>query len=309
MSNQEAEFEQQRIQINRAELITRMTRAIPEDGLLEPFPGIVLGRFSRPTEEQVYAMFKPSFCVIAQGSKEVLLGEEAFRYDPGHYLISTVVLPVVSQVVEASEEKPYLGFQLYLDPAVVASVMMESGIETKKTGASAKAMNVSPIEDELLEAALKLVRLLDTPIEMKFLAPLIIREIIYRLLRSEQGARLSHLLVSEGDTRRITRAVNHLREHMEEPLKIENLARDLGMSVSGFHYHFKNVTAMSPVQFQKQMRLQEARRLMLGEALDVASASFRVGYEDPSYFSREYKKFFGTPPQRDIARLRSNLEH
>jgi AraC-like DNA-binding protein len=309
MSNQEAEFEQQRIRINRAELIARMTRAVPEDGLLEPFPGIVLGRFSRPTEEQVYAMFKPSFCVIAQGSKEVLLGEEAFRYDPGHYLISTVVLPVVSQVVEASEEKPYLGFQLYLDPTVVASVIMESGIETKKTGASAKAMNVSPIEDELLEAALKLVRLLDTPGEMKFLAPLIIREIIYRLLRSEQGARLSHLLVSEGDTRRITRAVNHLREHMDEPLKIENLARDLGMSVSGFHYHFKNVTAMSPVQFQKQMRLQEARRLMLGEDLDVASASFRVGYEDPSYFSREYKKLFGTPPQRDIARLKSNIEH
>jgi AraC-like DNA-binding protein len=307
MSNQEAEFEQQRIKINRAELIARMTRAVVEDGLLEPFPGIVLGRFSRPTEEQVYAMFKPSFCVIAQGSKEVLLGEEAFRYDPGQYLISTVVLPVVSQVVEATEEKPYLGFQLYLDPAVVASVMMESGIETKKAGATAKAMNVSPIEDELLEAALKLVRLLDTPDEMKFLAPLIIREIIFRLLKGDQGARLSHLLVSEGDTRRITRAVNHLREHMEEPLIIENLARDLGMSVSGFHFHFKNVTAMSPVQFQKQIRLQEARRLMLGEDLDVASAGFRVGYEDPSYFSREYKKLFGTPPQRDIAKLRSTI--
>lgn len=309
MNNQEAEFEQQRIRINRTELIKRMNRAVSEDGLSEPFPGIVLGRFSRPTEEQVYAMFKPSFCIIAQGSKEVHLGEQVFRYDPGHYLISTVVLPVVSQVVEASEEKPYLGFQLNLDPTVVASVMMESGLETKKAGASVTAMNVSPIEDELLEAALKLVKLLDTPEEMKFLAPLIVREIIYRLLRGEQGARLSHLLVSEGDTRRITRAVNHLREHMEEPLKIENLARDLGMSVSGFHYHFKSVTAMSPVQFQKQMRLQEARRLMLGEDLDVASASFRVGYEDPSYFSRQYKKFFGTPPQRDIARLRSNLEH
>jgi AraC-like DNA-binding protein len=309
MSKEKAEFEQQRIQINRVELIKRMTRAVPEDGLLEPFPGIVVGRFSKPSEEQVYAIFKPSFCVIAQGSKEVLLGEEVFRYDPGHYLISTVVLPVVSQVVEASEEKPYLGLQLYLDPTVIASVMMESGIETKKAGASVKAMNVSPIDDDLLDAALKLMKLLDTPDEMKFLAPLIIREIIYRLLRGEQGARLSHLLISEGDTRRITRAVNHLREHMDERLVIENLARELGMSVSGFHYHFKNVTAMSPVQFQKQMRLQEARRLMLGEDLDVASASFRVGYDDPSYFSREYKKFFGTPPQRDIARLRSNLEH
>lgn len=163
MSNQEAEFEQQRIKINRAELIARMTRAVSEDGLLEPYPGIVLGRFSRPTEEQVYAMFKPSFCVLAQGSKEVILGEETFRYDPGHYLISTVVLPVVSQVVEAAEEKPYLGFQLYLDQAVVAQVLMESKIETKKTSATARAMNVSPVENELLEAALKLMRLLDTP--------------------------------------------------------------------------------------------------------------------------------------------------
>lgn len=308
MSKEVVELEQQRIRINRAELIKRMTRAVPEDGLLEPFPGIVLGRFSRPTDEPVYSMFKPSFCIVAQGSKEVLLGDEVFRYDPGHYLIATIVLPVVSQVVEATEEKPYLGFQLNLDPTIVAQVLMESGIETKKADAGVKAMNVSPTRVDLLEAALKLIRLLDTPEEMKFLAPPIIREIIFRLLKSEQGARLSHLLTSEGDTRRITRAVNHLREHLDEPLKVENLARELGMSVSGFHHHFKAVTAMSPVQFQKQIRLQEARRLMLGEDLDVAGASFRVGYEDPSYFSREYKKLFGTPPQRDIARLRSRLE-
>jgi AraC-like DNA-binding protein len=256
----------------------------------------------------VYTVFKPSFCIIAQGSKQMLLGEEVFRYDPGHYLISTVVLPVVANVIEASEERPYLGFQLHLDPAVVAAIMMESGIKTKKSDASVKAMNVSPIDADLLDAALKLIRLLDTPDEIKFLAPLIIREIIYRLLRGDQGARLSHLLVSEGDTRRISKAVEQLRENLNQPLKIKNMARDLGMSVSGFHYHFKSVTAMSPVQFQKQIRLQEARRMMLGEDLDVASASSRVGYEDPSYFSREYKKLFGAPPQRDIARLRSRLE-
>ena len=287
--------------------MARISRAVPEDGLLEAFPGVILGRFSKPTE-RVYSVFNPSFCIIAQGSKQVLLGEEAFRYDPGHYLISTVALPVVTNVIEASDEKPYLGFQLNLDPTLVAEVLMESGIETKKSDASAKAMNVSSIKAELLDAALKLVRLLDTPDEIEFLAPLITREIIYRLLRSEQGARLNHLLTSEGDMRRITRAVNHLREHIDEPLKIESMARNLGMSVSSFHEHFKSVTAMSPVQFQKQIRLQEARRLMLGENLDVASASFRVGYEDPSYFSREYKKMFGAPPQRDIAKLRSNLE-
>jgi AraC-like DNA-binding protein len=306
MNYQEADIERQRKQISRAELMARISRAVPKDGLREVFPGVILGRFSKPTE-RVYTVFNPSFCIIAQGSKQMLLGEEVFHYDPGHYLISTIALPVVTNVIEASDEKPYLGFQLNLDPMVVAEVLMESKIETKKSDASVKAMNVSSIKAELLDATLKLVRLLDTPDEIEFLAPLIIREIIYRLLRSEQGARLNHLLTSEGDMRRITRAVNHLREHIDEPLKIESMARQLGMSVSSFHEHFKSVTAMSPVQFQKQIRLQEARRLMLGENLDVASASFRVGYEDPSYFSREYKKLFGAPPQRDIARLRSNL--
>lgn len=307
MSHRDTEFEKQRMETSRKELIERMTRAVPEDGLLEVFPGLILGRFSRPTE-RVYSVFKPSFCVIPQGSKEVLLGEDTFRYDPGHYLIATVDLPVVTRVVEASEEEPYLGFQLYLDSSVVASVMMESGIEIKKGDASVKAMGVSPIDADLLDAVVKLVRLLDTPEEIKFLAPLTIREIIYRLLRGEQKARLGHLLVSEGDTRRISRAVEQLRENIDQPLNIESIARELGMSVSGFHHHFKSVTAMSPLQFQKHVRLQEARRMMLGEALDVASASSRVGYEDPSCFSREYKKLFGTPPQQDIARLRSRLE-
>ena len=307
MNRQDVELKQQRMRTSRKELIERMTRAVPEDGLLEALPGVVLGRFSEPTD-RVYSVFKPSFCIITQGSKQVVLGEETFRYDPGHYLISTIVLPVVSNVIEATKEKPYLGFQLNLDASVVAEVLMESGVETEKAGASVKAMNVSPIDAELLDAALKLVRLLDSPHEIKFLAPLISREIVYRLLSGEQGARLNHLLIAEGDTRRITRAVNHLREHLDEPLRIEKMARELGMSVSGFHCHFKSVTAMSPVQFQKQIRLQEARRLMLGEELDVAGASFRVGYKDPSYFSREYKKLFGAPPQRDIARLRGSLE-
>lgn len=307
MSHRDTEFEKQRMQISRKELIERMTRAVPEDGLLEVFPGLILGRFSRPTE-RVYSVFKPSFCVIPQGSKEVLLGEEIFRYDPGHYLIATVDLPVVTRVVEASEEEPYLGFQLYLDSSVVAAVMMESGVEIKKSDASVKAMDVSPIDADLLDAVVKLARLLETPDEIKFLAPLTIREIIYRLLRGEQRSRLGHLLVSEGDARRISRAVEQLRENINQPLNIESIARELGMSVSGFHHHFKSVTAMSPLQFQKHVRLQEARRMMLGEDLDVASASSRVGYEDPSYFSREYKKLFGAPPQRDIARLRSRLE-
>jgi AraC-like DNA-binding protein len=284
-----------------------MARAIPEDGILEVFRGLFLGRSSQPTEK-MHSVFKPAFCVIAQGSKQVLLGEEAFRYDPGHYLISSVALPIVSRVVEGSRERPYLSFRINLDATLVASVMMESGIEFKNGDERVKAMDVSSIDANMLDAVVRLARLLDTPDEIQVLAPLIIREIVYRLLRGEQGARLSHLLAAGGDTRRISRAIGHLREHFDEPLKIENIARELGMSVSGFHHHFKSVTAMSPLQFQKQIRLQEARRLMLGEDLDAASAGFRVGYDDPSYFSREYKKLFGAPPQRDIAQLRSNLE-
>jgi len=307
MNQREAKREAQRMQSNREELVERMARAIPEDGIWEVFPGLFLGRSSQLTE-QLHSVFKPAFCVIAQGSKQVLLGEELFRYDPGHYLISTVDLPIVSQVVEASKERPYLSFRLNLEASLVASVMMESGSEINKGDASIKAMDVSSIDANLLDAVVRLARLLDTPDELQVLAPLIMREIVYRLLRGAQGARLSHLLASRGDTRRISKAIGHLREHFDEPLNIENIAHELGMSVSGFHHHFKSVTAMSPLQFQKQIRLQEARRLMLGEDLDAASAGFRVGYEDPSYFSREYKKLFGAPPQRDLAKLRRNLE-
>ncbi len=306
MNNEETEFNRQRMKMNREELIQRTLRAAPEGGVLELLPNVFLARSSQPTPP-VHSVFAPAFCVIAQGSKNVLLNEEVFRYDPGHYLISSVDLPIVSHVSEASEEKPYLSFRLDLDPAVVASVMVESGVKIRKSDECVKAMDVSPIDADLLEAVVKLARLLDTPDEIKFLAPLVVREIIYRLLRGEQGARLSHLVTSEGDARRISRAVRQLRENIDQPLRIENIARDLGMSVSGFHHHFKSVTSMSPLQFQKQLRLQEARRLMLGEDLDVASAGFRVGYDDPSYFSREYKKLFGAPPQRDIARLRSAI--
>jgi AraC-like DNA-binding protein len=307
MNQKEAKREAQRMQSNKEELVERIARALPDDGSLDPFPGFRLARSSKPTEP-VHAVYQPAFCFVAQGRKQALLGEEVFRYDPGHYLIYTVDLPLVFQVKEATKERPYLGFRLNLDASLVASVMMESGVEPKKGDGSLKAMDVGATDANLLDAIVRLVRLLDAPVEHKVLAPLITREIVFRLLAGGQGARLSHLLASGADTRRISRAIGRLRENFDQPLRMDDLARDLGMSVSGFHHHFKSVTAMSPLQFQKQIRLQEARRLMLGEDLDAASAGFRVGYEDPSYFSREYKKLFGAPPQRDIAKLRSNLE-
>ena len=308
MNHRGAKREAQRVQSNREELLERMARVLPEDGAFEALDGLSLARLSKPMES-VNALYEPAFCFVVQGGKRVLLGEEVFWYDPGHYLIFTVGLPVVFRVEEASEERPYFGMRLDLDPALVASVMMEAGAETRKSDAGVKAIGVSPVDADLLDAVVRLVRLLDTPGGQKVLAPLVKREIVYRLLAGGEGARLGHLLASSrGDTRRISRAIGHLREHYNEPLKMEEIARALGMSVSGFHHHFKSVTAMSPLQFQKQIRLQEARRLMLGEDLDAASAGFRVGYEDPSYFSRDYKKLFGAPPQRDIAKLRSNLE-
>lgn len=307
MNHREAKRESQRTQSNREELVERIAQALPDDGTLDVFPGFRLARSSRPTEP-IHSMYQPAFCVVAQGRKQALLGEEVFRYDPGHYLIYTVDLPLTFQVEEASKERPYLGFRLNLDSSLVASAMMESGTEPKKGDASLKAMDVGPTDANLLDAVVRLVRLVDAPVERKVIAPLIVREIVFRLLAGGQGARLGHLLASAGDTRRISKAIGHLRKNLDQPLRMDDLAHELGMSISGFHHHFKSVTAMSPLQFQKQIRLQEARRLMLGEDLDAASAGVRVGYEDPAYFSREYKKLFGAPPRRDIAKLRSNLE-
>jgi AraC-like DNA-binding protein len=306
MNNREEKRNKLRMQIGREELVERIARLLPEDGTLEALPGFFLGRSSKPTES-VHPISQPAFCFVVQGGKRVLLGEEVFWYDPGHYLLYTVDLPIVFHVEEATKERPYLGFTLLLDSTLVASVIMDTGVEFKKGDASVKAIDVNSIDHDLFDVV-RFVRLLDKPVEQKVFAPLIIKEIIYRLLMGGQGARLNHLLASAGDMHRISKAIGHLRQRFDKPLKIEDIANELGMSVSSFHHHFKSVTAMSPVQFQKQIRLQEARRLMLGDDLDAASAGFRVGYENASYFSRNYKKQFGAPPQRDIARLRSNLE-
>lgn len=290
----------------REEIIERMMQAASADGAYQNvLPGLSLARSSKPTDT-LCGVQRPSFCFVAQGSKRALLGENVFRYDPLNYLIFTVDLPLSFQIREATEEKPYLGFGLELDQALVASVLAESKLQLKKGDTSVTAMNAAAIDADMLDAVVRLIRLIESPAEQAVLLPLVLRELVFRLLAGGQGARLSHLLAST-DTRRISRAIGHLRENFDRQLRIDDLARELGMSVSGFHQHFKSVTAMSPLQFQKQIRLQEARRLMLGENLDAATAGFRVGYEDPSYFSRDYKKQFGAPPQRDIATIRGEF--
>lgn len=182
--------------------------------------------------------------------------------------------------------------------------MIDSGHTAPPSHADVKAINVSPLDTSLLDAVVRLVRLINTPTEARVLAPLVTREIVYRLLLGKQGDRLRHIAVLGGYTSPIARAIERLRKDFDQPLRIDSIARELGMSVSGFHHHFKAVTAMSPLQFQKQLRLQEARRLMLGEHLDAASAGHRVGYDDASHFNREYKRLFGVPPMRDVERLR-----
>ncbi len=297
------ERDTQRMEANRQELVERLLRALPADGAVTPLDELRLYRISRCLGP-LHGVASPALCLIVQGSKEVLLGGEVFHYDPYHYLLVALDLPTVTHITEADEARPFLGLVLNLDPALVSSVLVEAGHLPSRRAADARAMNVSPLTAELLDAMVRLVRLAEEPEAARLLAPLAIREIVYRLLVGDQGDRLRHLAVLGGHGHRIARAVERLRDSFDQPLRVEDLARDLGMSVSGFHAHFKAVTAMSPLQFQKQLRLQEARRLLLAEDLDAAGAGYRVGYDDASQFSREYKRLFGEPPMRDVARLR-----
>ena len=304
MNHPHSEREVRVAQAGREELAERVGQVVREEGTFDLPGGLRLLRASSPTELEHGISF-PAFCVVAQGSKEVLLGDDVYRYDANNYLVTAAALPIASRITEASEEQPYLGVVLGLDAALVGSVMVEAGHPAPGDRAAVRAFDVSPLDADLLDAVLRLVGLLDAPAEdARFLRLLVTREIVFRLLKGEQGGRLRQIAVLGGHSHRIARALERLREDFDRPLRIEDVARESGMSVSGFHHHFKAVTAMSPLQFQKRMRLQEARRLMLGEDLDASSAGFRVGYGDASQFSREYKRLFGEPPARDVERLR-----
>jgi len=304
MNHPQSEREVHMAQAVREELAERVARAARRDGAVEAPGGLRLLHASSPSPKE-HGVSSPAFCVIAQGSKEVWLGDDCYRYDADRYLITAAALPTATRVTGASEEQPYLGVVLGLDPALVGSVMVEAGQPAPREHAAMRAFDVSPLDAGLLDAVVRLVGLLDSPAEeARFLRPLVTREIVFRLLMGEQGGRLRQIAALGGHAHRIARALERLREDFDRPLRIEDVARESGMSVSGFHHHFKAVTAMSPLQFQKRMRLQEARRLMLGEDLDAGSAGRRVGYGDASQFTREYKRLFGAPPMRDAERLR-----
>ncbi len=304
MSNQKpAEREERKAQANKEELVDRVTRAMRQDGATNPMQGLHLQRNSSPLVS-VHGLYGPALCMIAQGSKEVLVGDDRYRYDPSQYLLITVELPVVSWVLQASREQPYLSLHLELDMALVRSVAAEAELAPLQEPAQMKALNTGPLDAGLLDAVVRLVRLLDAPGEAKVLAPLITREIIYRLLLGEQGSQLRRMADLGGSIHYIARAADQLRQNLAQPLRVKDVARELGMSVSSFHSHFKAVIGLSPQQFQKRMRLQEARRLMLYEALDAAGAGYCVGYDDAAHFSREYKSLFGVSPKKDVGRLR-----
>ncbi|MDE3735346.1 MULTISPECIES: AraC family transcriptional regulator [Pseudomonas] len=288
------------------ELVQFIERFTEQDGAqVTAIPGLTLFRTAQPSEP-LHCLYEPALGLVVQGRKKVLLGEETYYYGPSQFLVVSVDLPVIGQVIDASPEVPFLSLRLDLDPKEISALLMELPSPAPSPQACPRCLSVSGLGDSLQDAVLRLLRLLDTPEDIPVLAPLVRREILYRLLRGEQCAQLRQIASSGTQGHRIGRAVNWLRQNFHQPLQIERLASEVNMSTSALHHHFKAMTAMSPLQFQKQLRLQEARRLMLVEALDAASAGGRVGYESPSQFSREYSRLFGAPPLRDIARLRQS---
>jgi AraC-like DNA-binding protein len=264
--------------------------------------GLMLYRASQPTNLSA-VVYEPSLCVVGQGAKEVRLAGVPHRYDPAHTLLVSVDLPVETRVVEASRDRPYLVAVLSLDLAVVGEILAD-GIPDLPVATPVRGLSVSPIEWPLMDAVGRLLALLDSPQDIGQLSPLVLREITYRLLTGLHGSRLRQIASSSAPAHRIAQAIRWLKDHFAEPLQVETLARHVRMSPSALHLHFKNVTALSPLQYQKRLKLQEARRLMLAENLDAAEAAFRVGYESPSQFGREYLRMFGASPRKDVTTLK-----
>jgi AraC-like DNA-binding protein len=286
-----------------AGLLERFSEPLGDGMHATAIPRLFVIRSSRPTEP-LHGLQQPAVCIVAQGRKQVMAGRSVLAYDPAHYLVAAVEVPIVGQIVEASDAKPYLCLRFDLDPAAIAALIMEAPSNGGDGGAPGASLAISRVTSALLDTAIRLVRLLDTPADIAVLAPLAEREILYRLLTGEQAVRLRQIAIAESRTQQVARAIGWIKENFRAPFSIEALAAHAQMSPSTLHASFKAVTAMSPLQYQKQLRLQEARRLILSQSLDAAVAGHEVGYDSPSQFSREYKRLFGAPPARDIARLR-----
>lgn len=271
-----------------------------------PISGLSLHRWNTSTEPTSY-MMAPSICLVGQGRKRVFVGEDAFVFDPHSFLITSVDLPVVSQIIEASEHQPYLGLTMELNLRVISEMMLDSPGTLKRGSDDRLTAGVSHLPETMLDAFNRLIGLMDTPEDIPTLAPLIQQEIYYRLLKSEQGARLRSIVTNGTQNHQIARVIEWLNQNFSQPVKVEDLAGKAGLSVSAFHSHFRSMTSMTPLQFLKRIRLNEARRLMLADNLDASKAAYEVGYESPSQFSREYSRLFGAPPMKDIKQLASSI--
>jgi len=282
-----------------------MTRFATGDGIwATAIPRLSFIRYSTP-HQPMPARYPPCFCLITQGSKSIAFGDDRLVYDGSRFVVAAVDLPVTGVVLDATPEKPYLCVMLEIETGELASLLLDTDTPAD-ADAAGRGLFLGEATVPFIDAVWRLMRLLDTPGDIRALAPLAEREVLYRLLQSNAGARLRDVVAGNGPARRIARSIKWLRSHYDGPLRVERLAEAAHMSPSSFHAHFKRVTAMSPLQYQKLLRLQEARRLLMTDAVDAATAGHRVGYESPSQFSREYRRAFGAPPAADSRQSRSS---
>lgn len=289
-----------------AEIAGLVARYADDERPESAIEGLYLTRRCSPSD-RLHVDQRPSFWLVAGGRKCLTVGDEELHYGVGDCLLVAVDLPATARITHACEAEPHLCVGVMINPARLAELMGRLPEQSSTAPGGMRGVAVNPASPELLDATLRLLRLLERPQDVAAMAPLIEQEILYRLLSGPHGARLMHIAGTEGQGRRVTRAVAWLREHFAQPLRIEALADHVGMSESSLHHHFKAVTNMTPMQYQKQLRLYEARRLMLAEGLDVGAAGYTVGYQSPSQFSREYRRLYGLPPARDVEALRSPL--
>ncbi len=291
---------------DNAQLSRLLAAYAPHDGSFElSIPGLHASRFSRAnTECFFHALRLPSLCIVAQGAKTTIVGDEVYEYDASRMIVFSVALPVASQITQASHSEPYLAFKLDLDPHKISELVLRVYPRGLPPAQERKAVYVTPVDVSIVSAATRLMQCLAHPGDAELLAPLVVDEILLRLLRSPIGVRVAQMGWAESSVHRVAKAISWLHANFSQPMKVEDLAEMVHMSVSSFHEHFKCVTSMSPLHYQKVLRLQEARRLMLSTIMDAGTASQRVGYLSASQFSREYSRFFGSAPTKDIARLR-----
>jgi AraC-like DNA-binding protein len=290
-----------------AKLARLIAAYAPHDGSFDlRIPGAHVTRYSRINKECVHTLSVSSLCIVAQGAKTVIVGDEVFEYNASRMIVFSVALPVAAQVTGASHSEPYLSLRLDLDPHKIAELVLKVFPHGLPPAQERNAVYITPAEECIVNAATRLLECLAQPGDAELVAPLVMDEILIRLLRSPIGVRVAQMGFAESSVNRVAKAISWLRENYSQPMKVENLAAMVHMSLSSFHEHFKSVTSMSPLHFQKVLRLQEARRLMLSTMMDAGAASQRVGYLSASQFSREYSRFFGSAPTKDIARLRQD---